>query len=133
MKNNVPEITDLLRFLPMLEVLGGKALEVDYLNNFQTDDILYITLFMSSTACFTTRRVLYGGNLNTTPLGYDCEPWIRYSTYTKGNWGVELQYFPEASFEEAEDFCRDPTTLNTTPWCFTSPPDNFEWCDIPAC
>ena len=29
-KNNVPEITDLLRYWPMLEIFGGKALEVDY-------------------------------------------------------------------------------------------------------
>ena len=27
-KNNVPEITDLLRYLPMLELFGGKALSI---------------------------------------------------------------------------------------------------------
>ena len=30
-KNNVLEMTDLLRYWPMLEIFGGKALGVDYL------------------------------------------------------------------------------------------------------
>ena len=31
-KNNIPEITDLLRYWPMSESFGGKAFEVDYIN-----------------------------------------------------------------------------------------------------
>ena len=33
-KNNVSEITDLLRFLPKVEIFGGKALEVDDLSSY---------------------------------------------------------------------------------------------------
>ena len=29
-KNNVPDITNLLRYWPMLEIFGGEALVIDY-------------------------------------------------------------------------------------------------------
>ncbi len=41
--------------------------------------------------------------------------------------------FPDATVEDAANYCRNPDN-GATPWCYTTDPDvRFELCDIPMC
>ena len=43
-KSNVPEINHSLRYKPKLEICGGKALEVDFLNKFSLNLFIWARL-----------------------------------------------------------------------------------------
>ena len=75
----VLEITDLLRYRPMLETFGGKALEVDYLNGSyyimcMWNMRIYVCIVISGREGTTLKWLLYN---RTNMLGNMC----RYSLF----------------------------------------------------
>ena len=56
-KNNVTEITDLLRNLPMSEIFGGKTLEEDYLNITIFDNKIAYLYQISVTILYLTLHI----------------------------------------------------------------------------
>jgi len=69
----------------------------------------------------------YMGKVSKTVTGKQCRKWSL--SYTDDG------PFPDGSLEEAENYCRNPSSSWTRGvWCYTTDP-NEEWaaCDVPLC
>ena len=81
------------------------------------------------TDCKTTSAALdYAGELDTTSSGASCVRWDTTSTTFEPN------QFPDASLEDAANFCRNPDRKAEGVWCFTDhSTGEWEYCDLPFC
>jgi len=44
------------------------------------------------------------------------------------------EHFPDASINEAFNYCRNPNGSKSGPWCYTTDPKvEWEYCPIPSC
>ncbi|XP_060582799.1 plasminogen-like [Ruditapes philippinarum] len=84
--------------------------------------------------CYLTTPWEYTGKRNTTVTGMPCHRWDSPEAMIHGY--TDLQYFPESTLSEAENFCRNPDSWDYEPWCITTnenAPNYWEYCDIKKC
>ena len=79
----------------------------------------------------TEKGTEYKGTISTTANGKTCQKWTEQSPHK--HFMTDPSKFPDASLEEANNYCRNPD-LGAKPWCYTTDPDDkWEYCDIPKC
>ena len=84
--------------------------------------------------CKLTRGgIEYKGTKAVTKSGKLCRSWRHYYLTDE----VAKNVFPDATVEDAENFCRNPGAIKFYgPWCFTSidaEKKHWEYCTIPHC
>ena len=73
----------------------------------------------------------YHGNISSTMLGYKCQAWASQSPHHHEM--TDPDRFPDATLEDAQNFCRNPDG-KLYPWCYTQEPKtNWNYCNIPDC
>ena len=88
----------------------------------------------------------YSGRISMTEHGHKCVNWsrslhnnelfVQYHDFTSIHVYRHdiLSLFPDHSFDEAANYCRNPTRDPCGPWCYTSYADNSTgYCNIPEC
>merc|ERR1712168_981003 len=75
----------------------------------------------------------YNGTLSVTKNGNTCQQWS--SQYPHNHYMKNyVQYFPENSLTEAQNFCRNPDGESDGPWCYTTSSSiRWEYCSVPYC
>ncbi|CAG2233824.1 HGF [Mytilus edulis] len=83
--------------------------------------------------CYTSGSShLYAGKRNCGLSGTTCQAWNQQTphahTYISG------AHFPDASIDDAKNYCRDPAGSVGEPWCYTTNSSVLrEICEIPEC
>ena len=86
--------------------------------------------------CYRGQGSTYGGTVSVTKSGHICQHWNVDEPHTKYNEAANPDNFPDASLDEAMNYCRNPTTSDDTdlPWCYTTDPQvHWEECNVPKC
>ena len=86
----------------------------------------------STKNCKTTKQGSdYVGNISHTIQGHQCQAWHKQRRYSTGRFDYE---FPDNDIHAANSFCRNPSSFDEGPWCYTTEP-GIEWkqCGIPIC
>ena len=74
----------------------------------------------------------YMGGMAVTVSGRTCQAWTASSPQAIGD--ISDFIFPDASAEDAINYCRNPDGESFGPWCYTMDPHTrFEECGIPSC
>ncbi len=93
--------------------------------------------FLLTVTCKSTVEGFnYIGRLSHTENGNACQRWDMSSpqsnTYS-GN-DVTKYPFPEKSWSDGVNFCRNPSSYPIGIWCYTMDPGiRWELCDVPMC
>ena len=66
----------------------------------------------------------YTGTTTTTENGYTCLDWV--------NLYDDASNFPDASLDDAANYCRNPDESELT-WCYNTTDKDWDYCDIPDC
>ena len=83
----------------------------------------------------------YSGRIAHTCTGVKCVQWSNkldtlrkdLNLFSLASEGI-LDKFPDRSFTEASDYCRNPTRDRCGPWCYTSYIVNSKgYCCVPDC
>ena len=75
----------------------------------------------------------YAGVVSVTKSGKSCQRWDVDGPHNRSDDGKNAANFPEATLQEAANYCRNPDD-ETAPWCYTLDPNvRWESCDIPMC
>ena len=91
----------------------------------QTVRLISCTFFLD---CLYLDGSSYTGNMSVTLSGIPCQSWSQQCPHrhTMNNTYPELN--------RAHNFCRNPQSSGTRPWCFTTDRDKrWEYCDVPKC
>lgn len=82
--------------------------------------------------CTTTRlEKEYTGHHRITMFGRTCQRWDSQTPH--GHDRNKPSIFPDATLEDAANYCRNPDNENGL-WCYTTDPDKrWEYCDVPKC
>ena len=74
----------------------------------------------------------YMGRTSWTASGKMCQAWTATSPQDPGD--MSHLIFPDASVEDASNYCRNPDGESFGPWCYTMDPHTrFERCGVPSC
>ncbi|XP_013397104.1 uncharacterized protein LOC106163931, partial [Lingula anatina] len=103
--------------------------------------LLLFGMLFTQTAChsrgtFCKNTVLgwdYVGHMNVTRGGFRCQNW---TSQTPNRHSFVVSNFPDATLEDAWNFCRNPDNDTGGPWCFIDDDradDSWESCAIPIC
>ncbi|XP_014662192.1 PREDICTED: muscle, skeletal receptor tyrosine protein kinase-like [Priapulus caudatus] len=82
-----------------------------------------------TTKCFQDAGVFYIGTVNVTKSGMPCQKWSKQEPNIHN-------YYPGVypSLVNAENFCRNPLSETSSPWCFTQDSKHrWEHCNIAHC
>ena len=95
------------------------------------------TAYIHFTECKITKEdKWYNGHHNVTETGHVCQAWISHypNDHTKEPSTNDPDQFPDASIEDAGNYCRNPDD-SKMPWCYIADPDGppRRYCDIPMC
>ena len=72
----------------------------------------------------------YSGDIAMTSSQLPCKRWDA----EPGNENSDPDLFPDASLEDASNFCRNPDDKPGGPWCYIDKAaDQWDYCDIPMC
>ena len=75
----------------------------------------------------------YTGNISETVSGRKCQKWSSLNPYKLVIIGITENDFPDKDIKSANNYCRNPNSLQQGPWCFTTDPDKvLESCLIPG-
>ena len=92
---------------------------------------LRISVSIPDVTCRTTFiGTTYRGHVDVTVSGLPCQRWDSQSPHYHLNTNVLL--YPDASLQEASNFCRNPDEEKTV-WCYTTTSLRWEFCAIPMC
>ena len=73
----------------------------------------------------------YAGSRSITASGRVCQRWNSQIPHLHNTTSNDL---PDASLDDAANYCRNPDNSPTGPWCYTLDIDMIsETCDIPLC
>ena len=68
----------------------------------------------------------YQGKTSVTLDGLSCQAW---DVHDDSNYR-----FPDATPQDAANYCRNPDGQSEGPWCYTTDPEvTWGYCDIPSC
>ncbi|XP_060587572.1 plasminogen-like [Ruditapes philippinarum] len=70
---------------------------------------------------------LYEGHTNVTKDNVPCQRWN--ACYPHRNSYIDPDKYPDASLDEAGNFCRSPSK-SATPWCYTTGSTRWQYCNI---
>ena len=74
----------------------------------------------------------YAGGISVTVSGLSCQRWD--AQYPHQHNPTSPDQFPDATVEDAENYCRNPDNSEEGPWCYTTEPDSRrEACNIDMC
>jgi len=75
----------------------------------------------------------YLGHTSVTENGKECQAWSSQSPHNHNY--DEDDMFPDASVEDASNYCRNPEDeWDAGLWCYTTDPATiWEYCNVPAC
>ena len=74
----------------------------------------------------------YTGRVSVTRSGIQCQAWASQYPY-QHEMGDSSTYYPDATVEEAENYCRNPSNSEGT-WCYTVSNDTrWEYCNLKIC
>ena len=80
----------------------------------------------------TTSGVEYAGTISSTWTERMCQRWDTQAPHQHEYTDPDL--FPDATLEEASNYCRNPNADPAGPWCYTTDPEiPTQYCDIPMC
>ena len=78
------------------------------------------------------RGVEYAGVLSSTTSSRICLKWSDLSDYASRL--KDAERFPDASLNDASNYCRNPDRKSGGPWCYWGDDESsWEYCDIPSC
>ncbi|PAA81496.1 hypothetical protein BOX15_Mlig024285g3 [Macrostomum lignano] len=78
--------------------------------------------------CKVGNGLTYAGTKSQTKNGEACIPWKTNDARTNYYNGFE---FPDRNKNDAQNYCRNPASSGTGPWCYTA--SSWGYCDIPDC
>lgn len=82
--------------------------------------------------CMEGNGLNYAGTASSTASGKTCIPWSTNDART--NYYNDFE-FPDRSKVAAKNYCRNPASSGTGPWCYLSSGStpSWEYCNIPKC
>ncbi|KAL4231718.1 hypothetical protein ACF0H5_009294 [Mactra antiquata] len=73
----------------------------------------------------------YTGQVSSTVKGKTCQRWDQHNPHPHKYRDINM--FPDDSFENLSNFCRDPDGIGHV-WCYTlDPDDKWDWCGVTRC
>ena len=82
--------------------------------------------------CKWTPDSQYIGTTSVTTSGIICQAWSSQFPHEQGYNQDEM--FPDATVEDASNYCRNPDNDPNGLWCFTTDPNTrWEYCYVPDC
>ena len=80
----------------------------------------------------TKQGTEYNGIRSNTITNRTCQRWDSQSPHHHQEYTADD--FPDASVEEASNYCRNPDFSPLGPWCYTTYSSmRVEYCNVPAC
>ena len=73
----------------------------------------------------------YTGNLSETTSGFPCQRWD--SQWPNQHIRDDISEFPDATLDEASNYCRNPFGEELTLWCYTTTSLRWDFCAVPMC
>ena len=85
---------------------------------------------VTKTCKLTALGTEYAGTISKT---INCNTCQRWDTQSPNTHTVSESGFPEGSFRDAANYCRNPDADSGGPWCYLKDQNTWEYCDIPLC
>ena len=80
--------------------------------------------------------MIYDGEESTCFVRCQNQFWVATFSYfdLKFNYYHDVSDYPDASLEDADNYCRNPSNNPTSPWCYTVDSDyRWDFCDVDLC
>ena len=93
----------------------------------------FLYIFLDTRLCKLTQLGQeYTGSLAHTRTGLECQRWDAQSPHTHTR--NDPAKFPDATLQDAHNFCRNPDQEPGGPWCYTTDPsERWQYCDLEMC